>query len=295
MLKITQFYARSFDLDHLDVFWEVDDFIGNVRQFDFYLYRSESSSGPWDLLAGPFKDQYYFRDVSPTLLHKWRTLYYKLKVVDLATNEEAWFGPTSQLPEPDLIALEITRQEDILFREHVGRRVWVFPVRTFGPKCVCFDRVTGRRTKSNCLNCYDTGYLGGFLSPIECFVQIDPNSNASQNTPYGEHQNNPTTGRLISFPPLKPKDILIEAENIRWRVVKVTTTQRLRAVVRQEVELYELPRGDIEYKLPVNIEDLTALSPSAERNFTNPQHVDAASDLQNILAVYGHQPRGTTR
>ena len=295
MLKVSQFYARSFDLDHLDVFWEIEDFVGNVRQFDFYLRRSESGYGPWELLAGPFKDQYYFRDISTALLHKWRTLYYQLEVKDLVSGESAFFGPTAQLAEPDLIALEIMRQEDVLFREHVGRRNWLFPVRTFGARCTCFDRVSGRRTKANCLNCYDTGYLGGFLSPIECFVQVDPNANSPSNTTYGEQQVNTTSARLISFPPVKPKDILVEAENKRWRVTTVATTQRLRAVVHQELTLHEIPRGDVEYKLPINIGDLTALSPSAERNFTNPQHVDAASDLQHIMAVYGYQPRGTTR
>ena len=295
MLKVTQFYARSFDLDHLDVFWEVEDFVGDIRQFNFYLSRSESPSGPWELLAGPFKDQYYFRDISTVMMHKWRSLYYKLEIEDVVNHEREEFGPTSQLPEPDLIALEIMRQEDVLFREHVGRQVWLFPVRTFGANCVCFDRVSGRRTKSNCLNCYDTGYLGGFLSPIGCFVQIDPNANAPSNTPYGEQQVNTTSARLISFPPIKPKDILVEAENKRWRVITVSTTQRLRSVVHQELTLHEIPRGDVEYKLPINVGDLTTLTLAAERNFTNPQHVDAASDLQHIEAVYGYQPRGTTR
>ena len=295
MLKISQFYARSFDLDHLDVFWEIEDFVGNIRQYDFYLSRSESSSGPWELLAGPFKDQYHFRDISTVMMHKWRHLYYQIELVDTVTAERKIFGPTSQLAEPDLNALEIMRQEDALFREHVGRKVWIFPVRTFGARCVCFDRVSGRRTKSNCLNCYDVGYLGGFLSPVECFVQIDPNENSPTNTHYGEQQVNTTSARLISFPPVKPKDILVEAENIRWRVIKVSTTQKLRAVVHQELTMHEIPRGDVEYKLPINIEDLRTLTISEERNFTNPQHVDAASDLQNIQAVYGYQPRGSVR
>lgn len=294
MIQVTEFYARSFDLDHMDVFWEVADFVGNINQYEFTLKKSESPSGPWETLAPPFKDQYFFRDISPALLHKWRNLYYLLEVRDVTTDEVAKFGPTAQVGEPDLIAMEIMRQEDVLFREHVGRRCWVFPVRTFGAKCLCFDRVSGRRTKSNCLNCYDAGYLGGFLTPVECFIQIDPNANKPSPTPYGEHQNNITSARLISFPPLKAKDILIEAENHRWRVVSVTSTQRLRAVVRQEVVLHEIPRGDIEYKIPVNIDDLTKLSPAAERNFTNPQHADAIK-LEDILAVYGYQPRGTAR
>jgi hypothetical protein len=295
MITITRLYARSFDLDHTDVFWEIGNFVGNIRQFEFSVLRSESSAGPWDSISPIFQDQYYFRDVSPPKMHKWRTIFYLLRIRDKVTNETADFGPTSQSAEPDLIALEINRQEDLLFREFVGRICWLFPVRTFGAYCVCFDRVSGRRTKSNCLNCYDTGFLGGYLSPIQCFVQFDPSGQQAVPTAFKEKQDNKTTARLISFPQVKPKDIIIEVENTRWRLDSVTTTQRLRSVVHQELTLKEIEKGDVEYKLPVNFEDLRALQPAAERNFTNPQHPDGFADLDSVLAVYGYQPRGTVR
>lgn len=294
MIKVTRLYCRSFDLDRLDVFWETEDFgaAENIRKYDFFVLRSESYGGPWEVAGGPFKDLYYFRDALPLQLHKWRTLYYKLKVVDTETHEEQEFGPTAQQGEPDLIAYEIMRQEDILFREFIGRRCWLFPVKTFGPKCVCYDPVHSRRTRSNCLTCFDTGYLGGFHAPIECFVQFDPSANTPTLAPIMEQQSSNTMVRLISFPPVRPKDILIETENRRWRVVTVQSTQRLRAVVHQEITVHEIPRGDIEFKLPVSIDDLKALEPAAERNFTNPQHPDGNEDLANILAVYQHRPRG---
>lgn len=295
MLTVTKFYARSFDLDHMDVFWEIGNFTGNIRQFEFTILRSESSSGPWDQLTPPFEDQYYFRDVSPPKMHKWRTLFYLLRIRDKLTDETQDVGPTSQTAEPDLIALEINRQEDLLFREFVGRRCWLFPVRTFGAYCICYDRVSSRRTKSGCLNCYDTGFLGGFMSPIQCYVQFDPSGQQATPTPFREKQDNKTTARLISFPQVKPKDILIEVENTRWRVDSVTSTQRLRAVVHQELTLKEIDKGDTEFKLPINITDLRSIQPAAERNFTNPQHPDEHADLDSLFAVYGYQPRGTTR
>ncbi len=297
MIEVSRLYARSFDLDHMDVFWELRDlFDGDINRFTFQVLRSESSYGPWEELCDPFKDRYYFRDVSQNVLHKWRTLYYLLRVTDLQTNEVKDFGPTSQQPEPDLISLEIQRQEDQLFRGFVGRKCWLFPVRTFGMKCVCFDRVMGRRTKANCLICYDTGYLGGFMSPIECFVQIDPSANSPVNTPVmGKQQPNDTSARLISFPPVKVDDILIESENKRWKVTKANATQRLRSNVHQELTLHEIPRGDVEYRLPVNIADLTTLVSAHEANFSYKPHTDPDDDLKNIYAVYGFAPRGTTR
>lgn len=295
MIQVSKLYARSFDLDHTNVFWEVENFNGNPRQFEFTILRSESSFGPWEQLAPPFFDAYWFRDVTALKSHKWRKFYYLLRVRDIVLNETSDFGPTSQDGEPDLIAMEILRQEDVLFREHIGRLCWLFPVRTFGAYCVCYDRTSNRRTKSNCLNCYDTGFLGGYLSPIACYVQFDPSGNQPIPTPLREKQENKTTARLISFPQIKPKDILVEAENARWRIESVTSTQRLRTTVHQELVLRGIDIGDVEYKLPINIPDLRNLEISAERNFTNPQHVDGTDDLQNLLAVYGYQPRGTSR
>jgi hypothetical protein len=295
MIQVTQLYAKSFDLDHTDVFWEVESFVGNILQYEFTVLRSESSFGPWEQLTPPFQDKYYFRDSTPAKVNKYRTLFYLLRVKDKSNGEVKEFGPTAQIAEPDLIALEINRVEDILLREFVGRQCWLFPVRTFGAYCVCFDRISGRRTKALCLNCYDTGYLGGFLTPINCYIQFDPSGQRPVPTTFKERQDNRTTARLISFPSVKPKDIVVEAENIRWRVESVTQTQRLRAVVHQELTLREIDKGDVEYKLPLNITDLTTLQPSPERNFTNPQHTDEDADFQNLLAVYGYQPRGTIR
>lgn len=293
-MLVTSFYARSFDLDHIDLFWEIDNFIGNIRQYVFTVYRSESTGGPWQKVSGPLEDQYVFRDVSPPTRSELRPLFYRLGVLDKTTQEETFYGPTAQDGEPDLIAMEINRQEDILFREFIGRRAWLFPVRTFGAYCVCYDRVSGRRTKSNCLNCYDVGFLGGFLTPVECFVQFDPSGNSPTPTPFGEMQPNQTSARLISFPQVKPKDILVEAENRRWRVEKINTTERLRAVVHQELLLGKISKGDVEYKLPVNIGDLKALQISAERNFVLRQHVDGDKEA-DLLALYRQGPRGTVR
>lgn len=295
MIQVNKLYARSFDLDQTDIFWEVQSYQGDPRQFEFTVLRSESVMGPWEQLGPPFVDGYWFRDVTPPKMHKWRTLYYLLRVRDVITNETEDFGPTSQEGESDLIALEIFRQEDVLFREFIGRLTFLFPVRTFGAYCVCYDRVTHRRTKANCLNCYDSGFIGGFHSPIGCFIQFDPSGQQSVPTTIREKQDNKTTARLISFPSVKPKDILVEAENVRWRVESVTTTQRLRTPVHQELVLKQVDLGDVEYKLPVNIADLRTLQIAAERNFTNPQHVDGTDDLQNLLAAFGYMPRGTAR
>lgn len=301
MLYITRLTVRSFDLDHLDLFWEIGPVPGpptdaephEIYDYDFFVLRSEAAMGPYNQIGGPFRDIYQFRDGSVSLLHKWRQYFYKVKAVHRRTKEEIEFGPAgSREPEPDLVAAEIIRQEDIYFRELAARRCWLYPVRTFGPRCSCYNATLQRKTRSGHLPCFGTGWLKGYMSPVEVFLQIDPSPKQVQLSPLQEGQANVTMARMSSFPPVSPRDILIETENKRWRVEKVTPTERLRAIVRQELTLVEIPKGDIEYALPVTVNPL--LPPASERNFTNPQNIEADADFQDILDFWG-KPRGSLR
>jgi hypothetical protein len=303
MLEVTKFWTRSFDLDRVDLFWEIANVPGprsdadrhDVLEHEIFVLRAgDSPMGPYEQIGGPLVDQYFFRDVKVNLLHKWRQYFYKLRVVDRRTGEAKEFGPTSSGEDaPDLIGSEIQRQEDVLFREFVGRKGYLFISRTFGPRCSCFDVTLGRITRSNHRPCYGTGWLGGYMQPIEVFAQFDPNPKNVTHSSLPPQQASDTSARMISFPPVSPKDILVEADNRRWRVISVRSTQRLRAVVRQEIQLHEIPRGDIEYDLPVNVNEREMVA-VADRNYTNPQNVESGKSYSDILSAYGH-PSGTLR
>lgn len=299
-VEVTKFFVRSFDLDHLDIYWEIAPLTSSAEtheifDYEFYVLRAPTSPmGPYEQIAGPLRDQYRLRDVQVSLLHKWREYYYKLKVVHKPSGDEKEWGPISQEAEIDLIGAEIIRQEDMLFREHIGRRCWLFPIRTFGPVCTCYDLVLKRRTRSQHLPCFGTGFLGGFMSPIEVWIQIDPSPRNPVQSAVQEMQPQDTTGRMISFPLVTPGDIIVESENKRWRASPVSQTERLRSPVRQEISLHAIPRGDIEYALPINVDGQT-LKPSAARNFTNPHNLkDPDESIQDILSFFG-RPWGPSR
>lgn len=306
-VKITSLKVKSFDLDHLDLFWEISPVVGPRRDedrheifdYEFYIWRAgDSPMGPYEEIAGPLRDQYMIRDMQVSLLHKWRQYYYKIRVVHVPTETEEIFGPaSSEGGDKDLIAAEIIRQEDILFREYTGRKCWLFIARTFGPLCTCWDRVLQRRTRSGHALCFDTGFLGGFMSPIEVHVQIDPEGKNSQATALGEIQPGDTAARMISFPPVSPRDILVESENTRWKVISVSNTERLRFPVHQELRIHAIPRGDIEYNLPLRFQpnELKKLTTSADRNFTNPQNLEQDGDYSDIYSAFGYSPRGALR
>ena len=297
MINVTKITVRSLDLDHLDIFWEIDKVAGpatdatphTIYDYDFYVLRSgDSAMGPFQVLAGPLRDQYMLRDVQVSLLHKWRQYYYKIRVTNRTTGETQDFGPAgSTTPGPDLLAAEIIRQEDVLFREHIGRKAWLFNRRTFGPLCSCYDLILQRKTRSGHLPCFGTGFLGGYMSPILIHVQIDPNGKTPQRTTMGDLQPGDSAGRMICFPPVNPDDIIVEAENKRWKVIRVVPTERPRSVVRQELVLHEIPKSDIEYDLPLAISNIQNIEPAAYRNYTNPQNIEKDGDDSDILQFFG--------
>ena len=299
MLTVTKMTVRSWRLDSMGIYWEISPVGGTsdteqheIFDYDFYVLRANAAEGPYEKVGGPFRDTYYFMDTLVDLLHSWRTYYYQIQVTNRTTGETAVFGPASSTePGPDLIAEEIIRLEDLYFREFVGRRCWLFPVRTFGPYCSCYDPVTQRKRRSGHLPCYGTGWLGGYLTPVECWVQFDPNDKADQQSALRETQTNVTKARLIAYPPVSPKDIIVESENKRWRVVSVGTTQRLRKVLHQELTVIEVVKGEIEYALPVEV-DLSTMESAAPRNFTNPSNIETVEDYADLYRTFGH-PAGT--
>lgn len=302
MISVTEVRVTSFDLDHLDIYWKIGPVPGprgdephSIYDYEFYVLRSgDTPEGPYSQIAGPLRDQYMLRDNQVSLLHKWRQYFYKLRIVHKPTGKEIETGPVgSTTPAPNLEAAEIIRLEDMLFRTHAGRKCWLFIARTFGPQCSCVDPVLKRKTISNHKPCFGTGFLGGFMAPIEVYVQIDPTvKNVTLTATQPVYQQD-TTARMISFPPVSPDDIIVEAENVRWRVMNSRSTERLRTPIHQELQLHRIPIGDVEYELPVNV-DVQRLQLVDERNFTNPSSLEQDSDYSDVIALFSNT-RGALR
>lgn len=302
MAEITSLTVRSFDLDSLSIFWKIAPLGGARRDgthaildYEFYVLRSgDSPEGPYSQIAGPLRDQYMIRDTQVSLLHKWRQYYYKIRIVHKPTGNVTESGPAaSSIPERNLEAAEIIRLEDVLFRNFIGRKCWLFIARTFGPQCTCYDYTLGRKLIANHKDCFGTGYFGGYMPPIEIYLQIDPPGKTHNVTTLQEVLPQDSQARMISFPPVSPDDVIVESENIRWRVISVRNTERLRTPVHQELVLHRIPIGDVEYSLPINV-DMQNLQPSEERNFTNSYNIDNSGDYSELITLFG-KARGILR
>lgn len=281
----------------MELTWETGSSDVDTLDYTMQVFRSESGEGPFEPISGEFEDRYIFVDSRVPVSYVFRQHWYLVRVKHKASGDTKDFGPVCQSADPDLVASYIRKAEQTLFTQFVGRQCWLFPRRTFGARCrSCWDPVLSQKKRATCLDCFDTSYLRGYLNPIEVWVQIDPVSKAVQVQPMQKAQEQVTTARMTFYPTVKPDDLLVEAENKRWRVVTVTMSERLRAPVKQELVIRQVMPTDIEYKLPINItEALKDIQPSPGRMFTNPHglHNTIEEKTPNVFAAYPTLPKYT--
>lgn len=293
-IDVRNLKVRSLDLDMFEVSWEVADTTLDILDYTFQVLRSESPAGPFDDASVPFQDRYVFVDNVTYVGDRWRFLHYVIRVTHVPSGKVQDFGPITHEPEPDLIALELRRHMQLLLHEFSGRRCWVLPVRTFGQRCpACWDNRLYKRIKSQCVTCFDTGFARGYMHPIETWIQIDPSAKSEQTTNVGSMQQSNTTARLGYYPPLKPRDLIVEPENRRWRVNAVSMTEHVRAPVHQEVQIHEVPQRDIEFSIPLVLDQaLRDVFFSPPRNFSNPQNTSEIEDVEwnAVLDLFARGP-----
>jgi hypothetical protein len=251
MISIKELVLDSFDLNYIDVSWSINSNTDDILKYEFFVERGESPAGPFEIVAGPLVDRYHVRDNIAPRRMSWRQLYYRVTCKDTLNNttvESPAKNLSARLP---FDAIEMIRLFNLQLREFTGRPCLLFPLRTFGQRCVCFDVISQRRTVSSCKTCYNTGFIRGYHYPLLIYIQIDP---YAKNKEVREEiiSNGALTGaKTIAYPILKPGDILVEREGTRWRVQSVQNTERLRSPVQQNLNLFKITEGDIEFALPI--------------------------------------------
>lgn len=275
MIEVADLKVQSWSIDWLDVNWSVKEHLDDEQNYQIRVERSESAHGPFDAVSSEFDASLYaFRDGSVRLNDKWRKYYYRIRLRDIRDDSVTYSDVTSLGPKPPLQALEVIRRFYMINREKNAREVLVYPKRTWGQRCpTCWDATQGRSIKSNCPTCFGTTFSQAYLDPVVARIQIDPSPKSEQYSAMpGKTQSTMTSARCIPHPEIKPSDMLVEAENIRWTVVNVSSVRLLQYPVRQEMMLARIDPSDPEMKVPVN---WTVDEPSPVKEFSNPHNTEA--------------------
>lgn len=291
-LQVFNIRVLSLSIDYNQITWCVEDTMKDVLDYTFQVLRSESATGPFEPASVEFEDRYQFIDNRVKVGDIYRQYHYVIRVRNKQTGETQDFGPNAKAPEPTLVAMELRKHMNLLMREFIGRRCWLLPVRTFGQRCAaCWNPRLKKRTKSGCRTCFDTGFTRGYHQPVEFWISLDPQPSDNQESNLGRIQQQNTTGRAAHFPPVKPGDLLIEPENVRWKIRTRTTTQEQRAIVTQEVRVHRVPETDVEYTIDIDVgAPMESLFYTPSRNYSNPQNLDVNHprefDFPGIYQLY---------
>ena len=290
MLTVTNIKVHTFDLDWLDVYWEIEDTYEDVDAYDIYVLKSEAEEGPYHIVAGPFENKFHFRDTTARLKRRYRNWWYRIRLVnkaDQTTKEFPDVSGATMRARPDFEGLEMARQEQMKLGEFNGRRVVILPTKTFGQKCKCWDPNTDQVVHAPCVTCFGTRYVGGYHTPIIVPARIVTAPESTNSTRLLEAKQQLSMVHLADFPLIKTGWLIIEpGENLRWRVGEnITVVQKLRFTVRQMAPIASVPIGDVSYKIPVNIDDPQNFEPSPPRQFSRPSAMTSIGDEVYIGAM----------
>tara|TARA_B100001250_G_C19685520_1_gene737853 strand:+ start:216 stop:1112 length:897 start_codon:yes stop_codon:yes gene_type:complete len=298
VIKVTNIQVRSFDLGYLDLYWDISPCHEDINNYEFVVEKSDNEFGPYEDLTIPFTDRYHVRDNTVAGQHSfYRKIYYRIRVQERAntSNFEIFpeVGGARLAAKPDLIALEMARINNLKLKEFTGRKVWVFTRKTSGQRCrICFDDVSQRKLIANCSACYGTGWVGGYNAPIEAYALIVTPNEQTIHANVGNINLENTSMMMGNYPELSEGDIVVEAENIRWRVAStISKVSKARALIRQQAPVHRIPKSDVEYMLPINLsdEELRDLIVSPERNYTNPQTIEGDSLKGALTNIFGEK------
>ena len=250
MLEFDKIWVDVYNLDYLVVNWAVKPSAEDISLYRFSVWRSDSPDADFAMVCDGLQNTFSYKDTSVDLYSKWRKFFYKIQLylaTDPATIVTSLVESNSTKPDP--IALEIVRRNNLVLKNFVGVPSYVFIRRTWGQRCSnCWDPIKQRKTQSNCSICYNTGFVGGFFDPVSVNINYNPSPEMVRHANF-EQQIDNTTAWMSNYPPISPKDIIVENGRKRWRVVQVNHTEKKRLVLHQIFSLTQVNLNDIEYKL----------------------------------------------
>lgn len=270
MLVAQAIRVFTLERDAITVSWEIKDTVEDMNTYTVSVWRSESAGGPYQRVSQEMNagDVFLFEDRSVNIFSKWREFFYRIRFSkDDASQEYGSTDPGQVLngkdpggvvmeAPPDIEALETMRRFELVLREYAGRQVITLTERTWGQTCgQCWDALKRRRTMSSCQTCFDTGYAGGFFSPVLTRCMKPPSQIMTSINPMFEIQPNDLVMWFGPRPRLKPRDVVIGIDGRRWRVINLAPSEKGWARTRQTIQMRELSKDQIEYKIPIKQSD----------------------------------------
>ena len=234
----------------------------------FNVYRSGSPAGPWETLVTNAVDSFNYLDTMPQVetadsravnqLSLGRQIYYKVVAIP-PSGVDHEVGDTKAV-EPFLNHVQKMLRRKLIYEEALalkklnGVPVAVLKRMRWGPRCPkCFDKTTNQIVRGNCSNCYGTGFVPGYFTPVITYARRGTSPLNAQVTAQGKTDTVLTQVTLLNIPKVSDEDVLVFLrDNARFRVAQMVSTELQTVAVHQKLVVSELARSSIEYCVPVD-------------------------------------------
>ena len=126
--------------------------------------------------------------------------------------------------------------------------------------------------------------VGGFYRPQETYAAKPPEVERNQLSQLFELQANDVVMYFSSKPEMHPRDLVVDPDGRRFRVLNVQNSGKLWAVTRQTVALRELSKDQVEYTINISGWDVDNFTASPKRQYIRSSDIDS---YNAAAAAYG--------
>jgi len=234
--------------------WKISPEGTDVSSLTAEVFRSESPSEGFESIGSvnlltefSFLDPIHWQ--SPH-----RRIFYKIISYDAGIPFKE-SQVVAQENYPDLLAIEVSRQYNILLKgvnghkPYVGMKCTLYKRNNLNSHCPdCYDTVSRQIILSNCERCKGTGNINGYYDPVPLYIGKQP---IDKTVTIGQTETQPRLTQFwtSNFPIISLRDIIVEENEDHWIVDNVEPSERQRHVIHQIITASALYRGSIEYEL----------------------------------------------
>lgn len=229
--------------------------------------------------------RYYYRrlqELQNTLDRRFK-VFYRIATVAVDPTGKSPTGLVETPLEycPPISPME-SEQLDYIWREAIRRNRWIleqggervklFLRRTNGNPCPChWDPkllAFSKQPLNSCLECYGTGWIGGYEGPYDIIIGPDESERRVTQTPNGRRLENSYEVWIGPTPVVSQRDFIVKQNGERFSIGPARRTQVRGRTLQQAFQIAYLDTGDIRYTVPMGaLERL----PWPQTRFTNPE------------------------
>ena len=250
----------EFGLDKIVVTFEFNDTTEKLSDYTLNLLRSEIGTENSFVLEASNIPYGCYEDYDVDLYDENKKYFYKIEIVNLKTGEKSVSEETSMfmVKPADGWGHAIADIENV-YLHNVIRNDKVFLLKKIrsGGVCECWDDIR-MTADTRCPLCYGTGYLGGYYAPIDIEVNYANTEQYSQAFAPEDMQGEVRSSKQFwttNFPVIQPEDVIVDSDNLRWRVTSVMPTRKGKFILRQIINIEKIQKTDMVYKIPIGGEE----------------------------------------